>query len=348
MEVNPRFPGSLGLAIAAGVDFPSLYVQRAVGRPVTGPAGYRVGLRYRWLLSKGVVEAVEDPLGYLRSVASVVRNDTRCDVSPRDWRPHIVQLREAAWWLRQYLNGSPPSKAFGRIPWREGLARSRAWLCRRRSYVPFVLFSAILAAMHGFTYPRGDHRFDLAWEAVCLFLGLLGLAVRVVTVGFDAPGTAQRADASPTATGMYAVMQHPYYFGTLLMWFGIAAFPRKWWLVAPTIAAFWLYYEARIRAEEQEQRRRLGFAYPGWAAATPRLWPRLSLWKRPRTGFDLGRVLGQEHTALFGLVATLTFLEIIADLNITSHITIDPLWGGLFASTTLVYASLSILKQRLL
>lgn len=111
MEVNPRFPGSLGLAIAAGVDFPSLYVQHAAGRPVTGPAGYRIGLRYRWLVSKGVVEAVENPLGYMRSTASVLRSDTRCDVSLRDPRPHLVQMREAAWWLRQYVRGRTRSVA---------------------------------------------------------------------------------------------------------------------------------------------------------------------------------------------------------------------------------------------
>ena len=105
MEVNPRFPGSLGLAVAAGVDFPALYVQCAAGRPVSGPEAYPLGLRYRWILSKGIVEAVENPLGYLRNAASVLRSDTRCDISLRDPRPHWVQVRESIWWLRQYVRG---------------------------------------------------------------------------------------------------------------------------------------------------------------------------------------------------------------------------------------------------
>jgi steroid 5-alpha reductase family enzyme len=185
---------------------------------------------------------------------------------------------------------------------------------------------------------------------MCLFLGILGLAIRVATVGFAAAGSAganpeDRADSLDTS-GMYSVMRHPYLFGTLLMWFGIAAFPRKWWLPALTIAAFWVYYEGLMAAEEQALRRKFGRGYVDWAVVTPRFLPRPSLWKRPQVAFSLGRVLRREHTALLALVTCLTFLEVIADLNITSHIGLDPVWGCLFGSTAVVYAMLSVLKQR--
>jgi len=50
MEVNPRFWGSLGLAVAAGVDFPLLYHRLALGLDVAPPAQYELGVRYRWLM----------------------------------------------------------------------------------------------------------------------------------------------------------------------------------------------------------------------------------------------------------------------------------------------------------
>jgi predicted ATP-grasp superfamily ATP-dependent carboligase len=50
MEVNGRFWGSLQLAIDAGVDFPLLACQLALGGPVDLPSAYRVGVRSRWLL----------------------------------------------------------------------------------------------------------------------------------------------------------------------------------------------------------------------------------------------------------------------------------------------------------
>jgi predicted ATP-grasp superfamily ATP-dependent carboligase len=50
IEVNARFWGSLNLAIRAGVDFPFLIYQLALGENVAGPAYYRVGLKSRWEL----------------------------------------------------------------------------------------------------------------------------------------------------------------------------------------------------------------------------------------------------------------------------------------------------------
>lgn len=50
IEVNGRFWGSLQLAIAAGVDFPYLTYQLAVGERPSVPAGYRIGVKNRWLL----------------------------------------------------------------------------------------------------------------------------------------------------------------------------------------------------------------------------------------------------------------------------------------------------------
>jgi predicted ATP-grasp superfamily ATP-dependent carboligase len=49
MEVNGRFWGSLQLAIDAGVDFPSLACQLAIGRPPADAPSYAVGVRNRWL-----------------------------------------------------------------------------------------------------------------------------------------------------------------------------------------------------------------------------------------------------------------------------------------------------------
>lgn len=50
MEVNARFWGSLQLAIDAGVDFPWLLYQLAVGAPMDIVYNYKTGIRSRWLL----------------------------------------------------------------------------------------------------------------------------------------------------------------------------------------------------------------------------------------------------------------------------------------------------------
>jgi predicted ATP-grasp superfamily ATP-dependent carboligase len=49
MEVNARMPGSVGLAISAGVDFPNLLYRWAIEQPLEEVKAYRVGRRQRWL-----------------------------------------------------------------------------------------------------------------------------------------------------------------------------------------------------------------------------------------------------------------------------------------------------------
>jgi predicted ATP-grasp superfamily ATP-dependent carboligase len=49
MEVNARLPGSVSLAISAGVDFPRLLHAWAAGEPLREITSYRVGRRLRWL-----------------------------------------------------------------------------------------------------------------------------------------------------------------------------------------------------------------------------------------------------------------------------------------------------------
>jgi predicted ATP-grasp superfamily ATP-dependent carboligase len=49
MEINPRFWGSLELAVRSGVDFPLLYAQAAAGQPTTYPQPIDA-VRCRWLV----------------------------------------------------------------------------------------------------------------------------------------------------------------------------------------------------------------------------------------------------------------------------------------------------------
>jgi len=92
IEVNPKFWGSLGLAIAAGVDFPWLMVQLALKGTVEAPAGYR-DTAYQWL-SMDIAHsiAVHRPFLWLRDVVRGVPNDFRLG----DPRPNLALLAQGA------------------------------------------------------------------------------------------------------------------------------------------------------------------------------------------------------------------------------------------------------------
>jgi predicted ATP-grasp superfamily ATP-dependent carboligase len=48
MEINARFWGSLQLAVDAGIDFPNILVDAALGHAPATPTAYRAGVRSRW------------------------------------------------------------------------------------------------------------------------------------------------------------------------------------------------------------------------------------------------------------------------------------------------------------
>jgi predicted ATP-grasp superfamily ATP-dependent carboligase len=61
LEVNPRFWGSLALAIDAGVNFPYLLTLMALGQDFTPVNRYRLGHRCRWLLPGDLLHFLQNP-----------------------------------------------------------------------------------------------------------------------------------------------------------------------------------------------------------------------------------------------------------------------------------------------
>ena len=113
MEINPRFWGSLQLAIDAGVDFPWYLAQLAIGEQVAPVTRWRVGVRSRWCMgeidhliarlrrSRDDLNLPSNAPGLFRTAASVLT----------PWRPRqrgdvfrvsdpLPSLREAVAWIR--------------------------------------------------------------------------------------------------------------------------------------------------------------------------------------------------------------------------------------------------------
>ncbi len=61
MEINPRFWGSMGLAVASGVDFPLLYHMSAAGMDPEPVLEYRPDIYGRWLLPGDLMHFIENP-----------------------------------------------------------------------------------------------------------------------------------------------------------------------------------------------------------------------------------------------------------------------------------------------
>ena len=234
---------------------------------------------------------------------------------------------------------------------REEFEATGNWLFRRRGYLPLLLFPLLLVAARRSTYPAGSHGLDLAWEAGCLLLALIGLGLRIGTVGFvprDTSGrnTGGQLAGSLNTSGFYSVVRHPLYLGNYLMWLGVALFVRSWWAPVIVSLVFWLYYERIMFAEEEFLRRKFGPLYTAWAATTPAFLPRLTLWRRPGVRFCFLTVLRREHSSLLALMASLTALEVASDYSYTGRLMVDPVWGTALAVTLVLCLAVRAVKHR--
>jgi len=91
MEINPKFWGSLDLAIAAGVDFPYLAATMAFTGDVEPVFEYRAGIRYHWPLPDEVLHILARPASLPAVVRDSLDPSTRSNVWRKDLRPNLFQ-----------------------------------------------------------------------------------------------------------------------------------------------------------------------------------------------------------------------------------------------------------------
>ena len=81
LELNPRMGGNILSATALGVEYPRYAVDLAVGRPISPPERYPVGVRYSWLYGDlaGMMHDELSPLDRLRWLSRTARAVVQAD-----------------------------------------------------------------------------------------------------------------------------------------------------------------------------------------------------------------------------------------------------------------------------
>ncbi len=90
MEVNPKFWGSLDLALEAGVEFPYYLCQMARGRQLEYSEDYNRHLRYHWLLND-LQHVLMRPASFGAVVADSLRPSVKSNISWADLRPNLLE-----------------------------------------------------------------------------------------------------------------------------------------------------------------------------------------------------------------------------------------------------------------
>jgi len=225
------------------------------------------------------------------------------------------------------------------------------WLFKRRSFFPLIIL--IIGGLW-YVFLLHSHKVSVhAWWVDLLFLcvGLFGLSIRILTIGFTPKGTSGRNTGTGqeaeqlNTSGIYAMVRHPLYLGNFFMWLAPVLILTDLWFTLFFCAFYWIYYERIMFAEEQFLRKKFGQAYLDWANKTPAFFPKFSQYKRANLKFSLKSVLRREYSGFFGLVLTITLLRIIEFTVTTRQFYLDTPWVIIFSSAFIILVSLKMLKK---
>ncbi len=195
---------------------------------------------------------------------------------------------------------------------------------RWRGQIPLLfIIPASFAVYQNFQLERliEEHVED-SLGTLAFLISMVGIAIRVFTVGFVPKNTSgrntanQRADVLNT-TGMYSICRNPLYLGNFIIILGVLLWAKVWFMAIIVPLVFFVYMERVILAEEAYLYEKFGKTYDDWRGRTPALIPKFSLWQKPNMSFSWKTVLKREYPGLLGVstvfIALLFVFDVVAD-----------------------------------
>lgn len=182
------------------------------------------------------------------------------------------------------------------------------FLFRWRSYVPIVILAIIVGYL---LQSPSDICVSTPLTVVAVVTSLVGLGIRLYTIGYKNKGTSGRNTKQQVAEalntkGIYSLVRNPLYLGNFLITWGPVLYTGSWVLNLMFIGFFALHYERIIAAEENFLKGKFGETYVRWAEQTPAFFPKLSGFVPNDLSFVLFYALYKEKEAVAGIA--LSFL----------------------------------------
>lgn len=237
----------------------------------------------------------------------------------------------------------------------EELEKQGMWLFKYRGTLPLIiLFIGMILYIRTEIYPETffleETPYEIYYETICLFLSLIGLGIRVYTVGHTPKNTSgrnvkQQVAESLNTTGIYSIVRHPLYLGNFFMWLGPALLTGQFWFVLSFCFFYWIYYERIMFAEEQFLRKKFGNIYTTWAEKVPAFIPSFKNFKRAEWPFSWKKVLKKEKNGLAAVFLIFFGFDIAGEL-LEHDTNINKFLLVMCLLAVLLYLFLKYLKKR--
>jgi hypothetical protein len=143
MEINPKFWGSLDLALASGVNFPVLDVRMALGEDISYSADYQIGVKFHWPLDGEIQHVAKKPSAVFPVLLDFLDPRVKSNLWLSDLVPAIFSLyRESKHLAIGFLRKIGVYKLVYRIR-KQGLYSTFARTFSEVTGVPVIKFSRI-------------------------------------------------------------------------------------------------------------------------------------------------------------------------------------------------------------
>ena len=184
-----------------------------------------------------------------------------------------------------------------------------------RGQIPIILFLFYFP----FQYFLGDiafHTYFKTYGYISFFFVILGLYIRFNVIGYTTRGTSGRnrdkqIAESLNTQGMYSIVRNPLYLGNLLIWIGLLLYSNNIPFFIFSVIFFLFFYFNIIKVEEIYLTEKFREVYINWQNKTPRLFPNLTKYKRPKTKFSYISIIRREYPGVLSIILSYTYLEFI-------------------------------------
>ena len=190
-------------------------------------------------------------------------------------------------------------------------------------------------------------------EEPAIFVSLLGLFIRIHSVGYSGKHTSGRNTASGQVAdmlntkGLYSIVRNPLYVGNYFMWLGIAMLTCNLWFIGIFTLIFWIYYERIVFAEEEFLREKFGEDYLRWAADTPIFIPYKLKWQKSGSPFLWKKVIKQEKNGFLALFLVFFLFDLIGTRIREQEWMIHKTWLFIMVLFSMfAYIAIKLLKRK--
>ncbi|MEK6714601.1 MAG: isoprenylcysteine carboxylmethyltransferase family protein [Candidatus Omnitrophota bacterium] len=181
------------------------------------------------------------------------------------------------------------------------------------------IFLAVFTAvfLSKFLFPVWqEEALDEFLDILGIFVLLFGFLIRVIARGYKSEKSWN--GRSLMSDGLYGLVRHPMYFGTLLIGLGIVLVLFQWWAFSVFLFVFLAIYTPQVRKEENSLLQLFGEEYKVYCRKTPKYFPNRNFFRvSPRNYlFFKWAWIKKELSSLIAVSIIIIALETWQDIRI--------------------------------